>query len=50
MPLYALGFMGMTRRLNHSDNPLWEPYLYVAVVGAVLILFGIACQLIQIFV
>ncbi|HDS1819908.1 cytochrome o ubiquinol oxidase subunit I [Pseudomonas putida] len=50
MPLYALGFMGMTRRLNHSDNPLWEPYLWVAVVGAVLILFGIACQLIQIFV
>ncbi|WP_449429777.1 cytochrome o ubiquinol oxidase subunit I [Pseudomonas putida] len=50
MPLYALGFMGMTRRLNHSDNPLWEPYLYVAVAGAVLILFGIACQLIQIFV
>ncbi|AUA34434.1 cytochrome o ubiquinol oxidase subunit I [Pseudomonas fulva] len=50
MPLYALGFMGMTRRLNHSDNPLWEPYLYVAVVGAVLILFGIACQLIQLFV
>ncbi len=50
MPLYALGFMGMTRRLNHSDNPLWEPYLYVAVVGAVLILFGIACQQIQIYV
>ncbi|MCI0912065.1 MULTISPECIES: cytochrome o ubiquinol oxidase subunit I [Pseudomonas] len=50
MPLYALGFMGMTRRLNHSDNPLWEPYLYVAVAGAVLILFGIACQLIQIYV
>ncbi|MDN7142142.1 cytochrome o ubiquinol oxidase subunit I [Pseudomonas sp. JQ170] len=50
MPLYALGFMGMTRRLNHSDNPLWEPYLYVALVGAVLILFGIACQLIQLYV
>ncbi|MGH8382492.1 cytochrome o ubiquinol oxidase subunit I [Pseudomonas sp.] len=50
MPLYALGFMGMTRRLNHSDNPLWEPYLYVAVAGAVLILFGIACQLIQLYV
>ncbi len=50
MPLYALGFMGMTRRLNHSDNPLWEPYLYVAMGGAVLILFGIACQLIQLYV
>ncbi|ATR81828.1 cytochrome o ubiquinol oxidase subunit I [Pseudomonas sp. FFUP_PS_473] len=50
MPLYALGFMGMTRRLNSSTNPAWEPYLYVAVVGAVLILFGIACQLIQLYV
>jgi cytochrome o ubiquinol oxidase subunit 1 len=49
MPLYALGFMGMTRRLNHTDNPL-EPYLYVAVVGAVLIPLGIACQLIQLYV
>ena len=50
MPLYALGFMGMTRRLNHSDNPAWEMYLYVAMAGAVLILFGIACQLIQLYV
>jgi cytochrome o ubiquinol oxidase subunit 1 len=29
MPLYALGFMGMTRRLNATTNP-WVPYLYVA--------------------
>ncbi len=50
MPLYALGFMGMTRRLNHTDNPLWEPYLYVAMVGVVLIACGIASQLIQLFV
>jgi cytochrome o ubiquinol oxidase subunit 1 len=50
MPLYALGFMGMTRRLNHSDNPDWTPYLYVAMGGALLILCGIACQLIQIYV
>ncbi|WP_285281446.1 cbb3-type cytochrome c oxidase subunit I, partial [Klebsiella pneumoniae] len=44
MPLYILGFMGMTRRLNHYDNPLWKPYLVVAFFGAVLIFCGIACQ------
>ncbi|MED5525461.1 MAG: cytochrome o ubiquinol oxidase subunit I [Pseudomonadota bacterium] len=50
MPLYVLGFMGMTRRLNHYDNPAWTPWLNVAVIGAVVILFGIIFQLIQIFV
>ncbi len=34
-PLYILGFMGMTRRMNHYDNPDWQPYLIVALVGAV---------------
>ncbi len=50
IPLYILGFLGMTRRLNHTDNPDWTPWLYVACIGAVLILFGILCQFIQVFV
>ncbi|NHO31551.1 cytochrome o ubiquinol oxidase subunit I [Acetobacter fallax] len=50
MPLYVLGFDGMTRRMNHYDNPAWYPWMLVAEVGAVLIFFGIACQLIQIYV
>ena len=25
MPLYMLGFMGMTRRMNQYDNPEWQP-------------------------
>ncbi|XID75775.1 cytochrome o ubiquinol oxidase subunit I [Alkanindiges sp. WGS2144] len=50
MPLYILGFMGMTRRLNTFDNPEWDPYVYVALVGAILIFIGIICQLIQAFV
>lgn len=50
MPLYVLGFMGMTRRLNTYDNPDWEPYLYVALTGAVFVLIGIMCQLIQVAV
>ncbi|EFH12514.1 cytochrome o ubiquinol oxidase subunit I [Pseudoroseomonas cervicalis] len=50
MPLYILGFLGMTRRLNHSDNPLWQPYLYVAAFGALVILCGILFQIAQIVV
>ncbi|HEY2024010.1 cytochrome o ubiquinol oxidase subunit I [Paraburkholderia sp.] len=49
-PLYVLGFMGMTRRLNHYDNPAWHPWLIAAAFGAVLIAIGIACQLLQLFV
>ncbi|WP_343033035.1 cbb3-type cytochrome c oxidase subunit I [Vogesella oryzae] len=50
VPLYVLGFLGMTRRLNHTDNPLWTPWLYIACIGAVLIAIGIGCQLLQLFV
>ncbi len=50
MPLYALGFMGMTRRMQHYDNVAWQPYLVVAFFGAVLILAGICCQILQFYV
>ncbi|KVD64227.1 cytochrome ubiquinol oxidase subunit I [Burkholderia ubonensis] len=50
VPLYVLGFMGMTRRLNHYDNPAWHPWLLVAAFGAVLIAIGITCQLLQLVV
>jgi len=50
VPLYILGFMGMTRRLNHYDNPDWQPLLIVAFIGAVVIFAGIAFQFLQLFV
>jgi cytochrome o ubiquinol oxidase subunit I len=50
MPLYAVGLMGMTRRLQHYDNPAWQPWLMVAAFGAVVILAGVACQAIQLVV
>ncbi|KKB63888.1 cytochrome o ubiquinol oxidase subunit I [Robbsia andropogonis] len=50
MPLYVLGFMGATRRMNHYDNPEWHPWMIIAFVGAVLVLCGIICQLVQIYV
>jgi len=50
MPLYVLGFLGMTRRLNHTNNPDWNIWLYIAMVGAIIIMFGIICQVIQLYV
>ena len=50
MPLYILGFMGMTRRINHTENPEWQIYLIVAAIGAAIILVGIVCQIIQVLV
>jgi cytochrome o ubiquinol oxidase subunit 1 len=50
MPLYIVGFKGMTRRMNHYDVPGWHPYLVVALVGAVLIGLGILCILMQLAV
>ena len=50
IPLYALGLMGMTRRLNHYDHPAWRPYLLVAALGAVVILCGILFQILQLIV
>ncbi|MET0290388.1 MAG: cbb3-type cytochrome c oxidase subunit I, partial [Pseudoxanthomonas sp.] len=47
-PLYVLGFMGMTRRLNSYNNPDWVPWLYVAAFGAFIIACGIALNLWQI--
>ncbi|MBW5287460.1 cytochrome o ubiquinol oxidase subunit I [Burkholderia gladioli] len=49
-PLYVLGFMGVTRRLNHYDNPAWHPWMLVALFGAVLVLIGIVHQLLQLYV
>ena len=31
MPLYALGLMGMTRRMQHYADPSWQPWMVVAV-------------------
>ena len=41
MPLYVLGLMGMTRRMQHYDVPAWQPWLLVAAAGAAVILAGI---------
>jgi cytochrome o ubiquinol oxidase subunit 1 len=50
MPLYVLGLMGMTRRMQHYDDLSWQPWLLVAAVGALVIMAGIACQIVQLVV
>ncbi|MGI2153667.1 cytochrome o ubiquinol oxidase subunit I [Shewanella oncorhynchi] len=50
MPLYVLGFMGMTRRISHTDNPAWNLWIYLAAVGACIIMVGIILQFIQLYV
>jgi cytochrome o ubiquinol oxidase subunit 1 len=50
MPLYAVGFLGMTRRMQHYDVAEWRPWLIVAGGGAMLILIGIIFQIMQLVV
>ena len=51
LPLYALGLMGMTRRLaSYSASTGWHPLLVVAALGVIIIGLGVIFQLLQIFV
>ncbi len=49
IPLYALGLMGMTRRLSQVD-PLFQPLLIVAAFGACIIALGMFFQVLQVVV
>jgi cytochrome o ubiquinol oxidase subunit 1 len=49
-PLYVLGLMGMTRRMQHYDVPEWHPWTLIAAGGAAIILTGIILQVAQLFV
>jgi cytochrome o ubiquinol oxidase subunit 1 len=50
MPLYVLGLMGMTRRMQHYDVAAWRPWLLIAAGGAAIILAGIVLQIAQLVV
>ncbi len=50
-PLYILGFMGATRRLDHYDPSMgWQGLFIVAAIGAAFIIVGFVCQIVQIVV
>ncbi len=50
MPLYAVGLLGATRRMQHYADLSWRPYMIVAEVGAVVILCGIVATIAQLVV
>jgi cytochrome o ubiquinol oxidase subunit 1 len=50
MPLYVLGLMGATRRMQHYADPTWQPLMVAAFAGAVVILFGILLTILQLVV
>ncbi len=48
LPLYALGMMGATRRLDHYDPSLgWQGLFIVAAIGALSIFAGVGFQILQ---
>lgn len=50
MPLYMLGFMGATRRLDHYDASTgWHPLFIVVAFGAALLACGAAVQFFGLF-
>ncbi len=50
LPLYLLGLMGATRRLDHYDVPEWQPLFIVAGIGALVIVLGLGFQVLQLLV
>jgi cytochrome o ubiquinol oxidase subunit I len=51
MPLYVLGLMGATRRLDHYDESLgWQGLFIVSAVGVGLIMLGAAFQALQLVI
>ncbi|TPK28739.1 cytochrome o ubiquinol oxidase subunit I [Mesorhizobium sp. B2-5-3] len=50
VPLYIVGLLGMTRRLQHIDMDMWAPWLVVAAFGIVVMIVGASCQITQLVV
>lgn len=50
-PLYILGLMGATRRMDHYDASLgWQWLFIIAGIGAIVIAVGVAFQVLQLIV
>lgn len=51
VPIYILGIMGATRRLNHYDSSMgWQGLFIVSAVGVAIILIGVGLQVLQFIV
>ncbi len=50
MPLYMLGFMGATRRLDHYEEATgWHPLFIIVAIGAVILFCGATIQFFGLF-
>src|SRR5581483_5316672 len=49
-PLYVLGLLGATRRMQHFAHPEWQSLMNVALIGALFILLGITFTVLQLVV
>lgn len=49
IPMYVLGFMGASRRLDHYDASTgWQPLFITMLLGGIVIMVGVALQIAQI--
>lgn len=49
IPMYILGLMGATRRLDHYDSSTgWQPLYVMMLLGGIVIMIGVALQVVQI--
>jgi cytochrome o ubiquinol oxidase subunit 1 len=50
IPLYVVGLLGMTRRLQHYDLALWHPWVLAAGAGILFSVAAVVAQIIQLYV
>jgi cytochrome o ubiquinol oxidase subunit 1 len=50
MPMYVVGILGMTRRLQHYDVAEWHPWILISAVGVGVLICGVICQVVQLAV
>lgn len=51
IPIYILGFMGVTRRLDHyAENPSWQALFILSGIGLGIICLGVGFQALQILI
>lgn len=49
IPMYVLGIMGATRRLDHYDSSTgWQPLYVMMFIGGLIIAAGVALQIVQV--
>jgi cytochrome o ubiquinol oxidase subunit 1 len=50
IPLYAVGLLGMTRRMQHYEIAEWRPWVIAAGIGTILMSIAVICQVVQLIV